>query len=141
MLLTFRHFALLLLPIIHIFCPLIRTVKDHLTKNFMKWSFYLSYILFFTQIIFLPFPHQTQPALHGQPQSDTVHLLLGALPPAPDHGFIGGVLCLCVDFHLVSLLSQFLFYLGYLSIQCVSLGVVGKTVVDVRGRRGIEKAG
>ena len=87
MLLTFRHFALLLLPIIHIFCPLIRTEKDHLTKNFMKWSFYLSYILFFTQIIFSPFPHQIRPALHGQPQSDTVHLLLGALPPAPDHGF------------------------------------------------------
>ena len=29
------------------------------------------------------------------------------------HEVIGGVLSLCVDFHLVSLLSQFLFYLGY----------------------------
>ena len=48
------------------------------------------------------------------------------------HEVIGGVLSLCIDFHLVSLLSQFLFYLGNLGIQCISLGVVGKTVVDVR---------
>ena len=52
------------------------------------------------------------------------------------HEVIGGVLSLCVDFHLVSLLSQFLFYLGNLGIQCISLGVVGKTVVDVRTFRG-----
>ena len=52
------------------------------------------------------------------------------------HKAIGGVLSLCIDFHLVSLLSQFLFYLGNLSIQSVSLGVVGKTVVDVRTFRG-----
>ena len=48
------------------------------------------------------------------------------------HEVIGGVLSLCVDFHLVSLLSQFFFYLGNLGIQCISLGVVGKTVVDIR---------
>ena len=52
------------------------------------------------------------------------------------HEVIGGVLSLCVDFHLVSLLSQFLFYLGNLGIQSISLGVVGKTVVDVRTFRG-----
>ena len=52
------------------------------------------------------------------------------------HKTVGGVLSLCIDFHLVGLLSQFLFYLGNLSIQGIALGVVGKTVVDVRTFRG-----